>query len=290
MARLQEVVELAPRSADEVKEAYKSTSLRARRKRALEHDKSGLPREGHVAAYCEALKSSERSLHRLPLGMESRLWQVYLDFVHQDQSRTREALVQLTGFYRNNADMLVRLGRFAADSNENALAIRAWKSALDADPALTRDVIESVRQQQAINLSEVLPDNPAVYRRVADYLVSQPTSDFELASRSLERLSCEACNSMKEHSDCHRLAGDLAFVLGCDDRAFEHYNTAIECLPTNADLRLHVIDRLRARGLADQARRSARVAKKVVPHDPRFDQVIKQIADEELRDSNQNSE
>ncbi len=286
MARLQEVVKLAPTSADEAIEAYKSTGVRARRKRSLERDKAGLPREDQVPAYREALESSQRSLHRLPLGMESRLWQVYLDFVHQDAARTREALVQLTRFYRNNARMLVRLGRFAADSNENALAISAWRSALTADPGLTRDVIESVMQQEAIELSEVLPEDPSVYRRVADYLVAKPTSDRKLASLSLERLSCEACNSKKERAGCLRRAGDLAFTVGYDDQAFDYYRAAIEFLPTDADLRLHVIERLHSRGRLDQARRFARRGRSIFPENDRFQMLIEEIADEEIQDAN----
>lgn len=287
-ARLQEVAELAPQSADEAIEAYKSTGVRARRKRAMDQEQAGLSSETQVDGYRKTLASSERSLDRLPLGMESRLWQVYLDFVHRDNARTHEAIVQLCQFFRSNAPMLVRLGRFAADSGDSDIAIGIWKSALESDPNTIDQVIASVEQHEGIELIEVLTEDPMVNREVGEYLLGKQSTEDGLTKQVLAGLACETCVTKQETAACLKLAGDLAFTMGRHDRAIENYEQAIRCLPTDAALHLHIIGRLRLMGRRDQARKLARAARRILPEDTRFGEIIHEIASEETSNAEGN--
>lgn len=277
-ARLLDTLELEPRSMEEAVAAYQSTSVLTRRLRKT-GEESGSETSPAFQSYRDALTSSEQSLRRLPLGLEARLWQVYLDFVHQDKTRTREGLTQLKQYYRNNGPMLLRLGRFAADSLEKDLAIGFWTSALKAKPDLAGDLSAVLQEQSLVSLSEIVTDDATLNRIVGKILDQQTELEYDLANRTLQNLDCLSCSSNQEKALCLRLAGNLAFKTGQYERAFDYYDSAIKFAPTDATLRVLQIDRLRSQDKRQEALDAARLARSALPDDLRFDEIIREMAE-----------
>ncbi len=103
-ARLIETAEARPASVEAAQKAYDQTGIIMRRKHwYLSQRQSSNAGESNGAAdfpvpelaaqrYQSILDLSRKSLRRLPLGMESRTWQLYLDYVHgnKDQSDTSD--------------------------------------------------------------------------------------------------------------------------------------------------------------------------------------------------------
>ena len=286
-ARLSELLEANPKDQDEILAAYRQTGFALRRMKWRDAQKAG----GQPPAvdrgdrrYGQVLAASENLLRRLPLGMEARAWQVYLDFIHRDEQRTHEAINQMRQFYRHNQGTLILLGNYAADSGENETAIELWRTALEVAPVAIPQVIEAVEKYNDIELVDVLPSNPIVFRGVGNHLIRTGKENDLLMLRALKEIACDQCESKGERSACQQLGGDMAYKLGQYDQAFEHYKSAIQLTPTDAQLHLKYIRRLRDQDRRREALVAARRARLLIPEDLRFTAFIQQMAAQDLEE------
>lgn len=288
-ARLEEVTAARPESEDEIVDLYRGTEPHIRRLQ-WRQDEAGsvmatpvstsLP-EGSAFHYQQALEQSVRTLLVCPLDPEARVKQIYLDFVHQDRELTRTALQQLRQFYGNNPIELIKLGTFAADSEELDVAIDAWRSAISTQPKFTSQAIQLANARQEIDFRDVLPDQPVNYRAAARHLIDKGLAIEDFLKESQQKIACDTCEFLAERARCEELAGDIAFALNEFPEAFAAYRKGIEFVPTNPNLRLKLINRMRAQG-NEEWRVEARKARRVMPTDDRFDKLIKKYAQEEI--------
>ena len=292
-ARLAETREANPESDEEILEVYKGTSVLQRRLRwrqsAGDLDVNQTSTFGATKKstkyYQLALQNAAQSLLTLPLDGQARATHVYLDFVHQDPALTKTSLQHMAQFYRNNPALMMRIARFAADSNESELATTAWKSALLLEPVYTAKVIQLTNEREDIDFKDVLPDQPKNYRAAARYLIDQATPADDFLSQAYDSIACEESILMSERCDCEALAGDIAYTIGRTSEAFQRYRKAVALVPENANVRLKFIRRLREKGMIADARKEARWGRTITPSDDRFDRAIKEMAKWDLEDA-----
>lgn len=232
--------------------------------------------------YEDVLNNSLASLRRLPLGIESRTWQLYFDFVHQDSNRSDQAISQLVQMYTGNPEMLMRLGRHAIAAGDEQLAKKLWRRSLVRDSRLALPVLQLVQDQGQIDIQTVLPSDPVVFRRVTRHLLDQGRATEPLLKQARKEIACDSCTSNKSKSACHRLGHDIAYKLGEYDDAFDQLRMAIELTPTDKRLHLLYVSRLRESGRTTNARIAAQRARILFPDEARFDRFIREIAAQEL--------
>ncbi len=300
-ARLAEVIESDPPSMEDVAAAYRNTSPAIRRLRWNDRDQSTaepkLAVESEVdsiAGYRRSLDLSTRIFVQLPLSIEARAAQVYLDFIHRDIRRTQSALQQLATLQTRDPDGLIKLAILAADGGELEIAKAQWKKAIAQKPHLTHRAIEFVQSRSDVTLDDVIPNLPENQRRTAWYLLANADNDPvlkaqapEFLQRALEKVDCQACDSKRERADCEELCGDILYSLDRTEDSFQHYVTAIEEQPADPNLRVKLIGRLRYAGKKEAALLAARRARRALPKQPRFQQIIDAMAAQDLRDAAQ---
>jgi O-antigen ligase/tetratricopeptide (TPR) repeat protein len=291
-ARLAEVEAARPRTFDQAAEYYLATGPTTRR--LLHRRPNGSSADDQVnlvsfrqsaqdESYRPALDLYALALRLRPFDIDARFGQVDLDFVEGDSNRTEALLTQLGTLLHNTPQELIRLGRYAAESGHGELASRLWHTALIKDPNSTRRVMGQVRQYAEIHLADVIPNEPRVMRAAAS-MILRNTEGFEQSflATSLEGLDCGQCQTNQQRADCLELSGDIAFALDRQDRAFQDYDDAINRVPDNANLRIKLIGRLRQSGRQSEARQQARSGRLTNRSDERFDQVIADMAKEDL--------
>ncbi len=281
-ARLVEATATNPQSASQAQAAYQDTDLMRRRtnwyaglnqnSRDQASNPSSLASSPEPAGdlYQSVLDLSAQSLRRLPLGMEARAWQIYLDFIHQDQTRSEQAIAQLAEIYQGNPLILERLGSHAAVAGDVDLATNLWRSVLELDPSRALRILDLVQERSDIDLLAVLPSDSTVFRRITRRMIERGTATDEVLQRATVEIDCEDCETKKQKSDCHRLAADIAYQLKDMDVAFQQLVTAIELTPANSKLHLSYVQRLRESGQNSAARVAARRARQQFPDDKRF--------------------
>jgi len=287
LARLTDTAAALPQNASEANLAYQRTDITARRKEwhARSDDSVGnIVSEQANELYQSTLNSSSQSLRGLPLGMEARTWQLYLDFVHQDRNRSEQAIAQLAQIFKGNAKMLELIGSHAAVSGDVERAASLWRNSLELSPDQALEVLDLVQAQDDIALLDVLPADKTVFRIIARQLVDRKKASRELLERASKEIHCDDCETKKEKADCHQLAGDIAYQLHDLDLSFDQYRTAIELTPIRSKLHLTYIQRFRENDRKYDALVAARRARILFPKDNRFDRIIKEMAAEELRD------
>lgn len=291
-ARLMDAAAADPRTAEEATNAYQQTSVMALREnwyaRSAADPDNGPPpaitSEPAAELYQAILDNSRESLLRLPLGMEARTWQLYFDFVHGDPARAEQAITQLAQIYTGNPLMLERLGLHAAAAGDTERASSLWYRALELDPQRTGRVLNRVLERDDIPLLDVMPPNHTVFRFVTRWMVDRGRANEELLHLAENEIKCGQAETKKEKADCLRLAADIAYELGDLDESFQRLRAAIELTPLDARLHMIYIERLRASDRNTEARTAAQRGRLLFPNDPRFEHVIRELANEALRE------
>ncbi len=291
-ARMAETAATNPQTPLQARAAYQRTDLMTRRSAwhasrnqnsTAQNESSRVPAaEPASDLYQSILNHAAQSLQRLPLGMEARAWQLYLDFIHQDQPRSEAAIAQLSEIYKGNPLILERLGRHAAASGDFELATSLWRTALEIDPDRALRILDLVQSRSEIDLLAVLPANEKVFRSVARRMVDRGIATEDFLKRATDEIKCDDCITNKQKADCHRLAADIAYQLKDMDLAFQQMLAAIQLTPTNSRLHITYVQRLRENGRITNARAAANRARQLFPDDARFDRIIKEIVAKEL--------
>ena len=281
-ARLQDVISRNPTTAEESSELYRLTN--ALNRRSMNKLRPIANESRVIEAYRIPLNHYGTSLKALPLGLENRAGQLYLDFVEPNPKRTKQLIEQLALMHQNKPKTLVLLGQFAANSQHDETAIDLWNQALSLKPDYCGQVIELTKQHDQISLDSAIPKTPESTRAAARLLLSsndEARSSYFL--HAIDEIACETCGSFEEKAKCLELRGDIAFDLGRMDLAFEQYGQAIENTPTDANLRLKLVRRLRSQGRNSKALIEARKGRHVLGTDVRFDDIIQRMASEDLK-------
>ena len=281
-ARLFEVIQSNPSSVEESSRIYQMTNAVNRRTKPT--DESRANQAEVVEAYRVSKKLYERSLRQLPLGIVNRSGQLYLDFVDPNPDQTQQVMQQLQSLYHKKPKTLILLGEFAANSKYETYAAQMWRDAVRLNPAYTEKVIKLSNAYPDISIKDVIPEDAASTRKATSYVLrtNEPGAEEYLAE-AVERLDCSACESLEEKADCYSLSGDVAYRLGQYDSAFGKYHEAIKHAPANGNIALKLVKRLRTQGRNPESLMEARKARARVPNDQRFDEVIKQMAADDLR-------
>lgn len=296
LARLAEYNAARPTSLSEAEEVYEATGRKLRRlvhrntgsRLRPELDRARLAFSESVDAYSSARQNYERSLRARPLDLNARLGLLQLDFVQPDHVLTQRLLEQLGRFCDNNAGLLVEIGSYAADSGHDPLAAKLWQSAASRDVNLMSPIFDLAALYPSIMVADVLPPLPRANRVAASKILNQTDrASWHLLPKLLEGLGCDQCESMQEKAVCHSLAGDIHFALQEYDDAFEQYVTSISMTPTDANLRLKVIRRMREGGRRRDALYQARLARREIPNDIRFQELITAMAESDIRELEQ---
>lgn len=293
-ARLVEVEAAQPRTFDQAAEIYLATGPNSRRllhRRPVDDNQINLisfRQSAEDESYRPAFDLYARSLRLRPLDVDARLGQIQLDFVESDRQRTEQLIGQLAALFHNTPEQLIRLGGYAAESDLPQLAGRLWGTALDKQRSVTPRVMEMIRQHDQVKLADVIPQDAAAMR-LAARMILRDGEGFEqdFLNLAIEGIDCGQCETNQERAACLELSGDIAFALGQHDRAFEDYVAAINRVPDDADLRVKLISRLRETGRQTEARRQARSARLTNSDDTRFDQIITEMAKEDLENLQQ---
>lgn len=285
--RLEEVTAAAPATAAEAVVLYDATRPSERRlawRRPI-LGANAIPAipvlDPKDAKYDGILAASQKSLLACPLAPEPRKWQLYLDFVHRDRSRSDAAVSQLTQFYRGNPEMLVRLAELAAGGEDYLRAAELLSSAITLSAEYTSDALEMTDRWDALSLEEILKDKPEAWRSVASDLLERRPTNTRLLNKCRESLECESCETNRERAECEASAAGLALQTDEQEIAFEHYQTAIKLSPVDVQLRYEFVRSLQKAGRRKEARRQAQIARDVLPDEGRFDTIIQQMADED---------
>lgn len=291
-ARMEEVKAARPETVEQAAEYYQATGPTARRMlNRIGVDRStdsqiklvGLRRNTKNESYRRAFELYTQAIRKRPLDLTARAHQLYLDFLNQDQSRTALLLGQLKVLYRNNPEQLTVLGGFAADSSEKELACEFWRSALTKDQNLTPRVLAMVREHDDIGVREVIPEIPKAVRIAAKTILHRDDRDsFDYLGEVIDGIACDQCVSVQEKASCHELGGDIGYALGQNKRAFTEYARAVALTPKDGILRMKMVRRLRESGHQREALICARIGRRLIPEDVRFDEFIKKMAQEDL--------
>lgn len=284
--RLDEVTAAEPATAEEATQQYQATDLLERRlpwrRQLLDSGETGQPSASDLA-YLPIVETANASMLSLPLGPQSRKWQVYLDFAHRDVARSDAALEQLQQFYRNNPQMLLRLAVFAGDGGNERKAIELFRAAVELHPPTVAQVLKTATRFPNIATVELLTDDPVVWRIALSEELAKEQQSTSLLRQSLAKLDCVSCQSKEELAQCEFLTGEAALLLGDHETAFEHFFEAIDNRPTDADLRFKIVSRLKEAGRQKEALHHAREGRRITPDDPRFERIIQWMAEDELR-------
>jgi len=163
-----------------------------------------------------------------------------------------------------------------------------WRDSLLKDQNLVLKVMEFTKGYDEISISDVIPDSPLQMRIASRHILRKHDQDaWSFLPVGLQGIRCDQCDTLSEKANCHTLAGDIHFALEQYELAFSEYANATELTPTDANLRLKFIRRLRETGRSKAALLQARIGRVMIPEDPRFDQWIKQMAEKDLEELRQ---
>jgi tetratricopeptide (TPR) repeat protein len=224
--------------------------------------------------YDDAYRLAKQTLKILPLSREARANILYLDFVPQDPSITRSNLEQLEKLFRRQSATLIDIGRFAADSGENELAVSAWRGALILQPRRTPSVLELISQYEQYSAADVLPSDPQVFRYAAPVFLRDVESYQPALQRARAELRCDTCPTNAERSICEELLGDIELALNQPASGFARYREAIRLAPRRRDVWRKLIDSLQQHGYRELSREAAVQAQAKFPRDENFKKLV----------------
>lgn len=263
--RVADVQAANPKSQEAAIRLYRSTSKINRRLRK----EPSIP----VLAndyYRQAAQYARLSLERLPLGIESRMWSIYLDFVDPGESTTVEAVNQLAAIYRNDPDRLISLGQTAAESRLDQAAVELWRRALLLRPDRVFEIANIVSRMPSYRLSAIVPETHGNYAIALPLLLRDPGQNREAITGSLQIIRLDQAQSSDELSRLNQITAQAAIVAGRPDLATERLRAAVSFSPGDAKLRTQWIRHLRQYESPEEAAREEGAAKLIFAGDSRF--------------------
>ncbi len=276
--RLTEVLEKRPETAEDVERLFDETKPVERKHQGLQLSPTVTQR------YTDAMDCYNESLVSRPLGVNARAGKLYLGFLQDNPDQSRATINQLFTLHRNNPSTLLLLGEYAANRNQFDQAAKLWETASLEQSNMTVKAISLSQRYDQIPLASVIPHQPKAVRIAAQkLLLSDDQQAIDFLSHAYDEVACDQCDSLESKATCLSLRGDIAYKLQRYDDAFQQYAAAIDCNPSNASIRLKLVQKLREQGHYAKARRAAQMGRDAIPAEKRFSSLIKAIADDEVR-------
>jgi O-antigen ligase/tetratricopeptide (TPR) repeat protein len=284
--RLAETLEWRPVSIEQAGEIYAKTSLN---ERGLDYPPplAAMTRDPlkSIQHYQDAWNTSLAGMANCPLGQASRATLVQLQSVLEPQPETAAAIEHLAKFYSTEPTRLVRLGKRAFMIGDYESAISTFRDSISLRPTVTSSLMPLLRvNQDTLPLQKVIPDNSrAIEMAAADVLHwDNPDNDFlRLAATSID---CDRASNLSDRAKCHALLSRIHFALEDFESAAETGEEAIRLMPDEPRYRVQLIEQFLIAGNRKDALRHARLGRKTIPSDKRFQQFIDRIAEAERKE------
>ncbi|MCD0458741.1 O-antigen ligase family protein [Roseiconus lacunae] len=279
--RLQSVAGMNLESREDLRDAYVRTGVSARRKawRNRPGEAIELP-----AQYEVAVRATEASLKRMPLGFESRGQLVALDFVHRRRESSHQALLQLYALQKRNPGQLARVAKLAVDGGDTALAARAWRDATQLKPIRSKEAVDFARSDPSISISDLISDAPECQRIAVGHALSLESESPEQVEQlnafltdAVGLLDCESCIKDIERTNCEQILADALLHVGRSSESIEHLREAVRFYPASVKLRVKLIRRVVQFGTTSDALELAQQAKQDFPEERSFQVLIDQM-------------
>ncbi|TWT52104.1 O-Antigen ligase [Allorhodopirellula solitaria] len=293
-ARLAETREWRPQSAAEMGDIYEQLDLS---NHTLPYPpESSIVRQESLSSwkhYNDAWQTSLETLQICPLaqaprGSLLRLFPIIRSGESLPSGGTvnaeavaHAAAEHLLVFYNGNPSRQFALGEASIRRGDFEAATEGLRAALEADPALTAEVMQLVQDNPELDVKEVIPDSPRVMRSAASRVLQWEQPDPEFLRRAVKTVGSEKDAPLETRAHCEELLGRIHFYLDEIEPAKEHYRQAIRMAPEKFIYRVDYINQLLERGLKSEALRQSRIGRNALPDKPQFQQFIDQIAESE---------
>lgn len=128
---------------------------------------------GQDSPYTNAYRSANASLRSRPLGLTPRMNQVILEFVHQSPQRSRIAIRQSAGLFRNTPELQLRFGSTAANHHDYETAISAWQRTIAIDENMLGRVLGRAMRFPEFPIHDLVADQPELMEKANEFLRSR---------------------------------------------------------------------------------------------------------------------
>lgn len=301
--RLSEAMEWKPQTEEELRNYFQETDLV---NRSLPYPPQGSDRyrgaprsHGH---YQDAWRTSVVSLTHCPLGQTPRGDLLRLKpLVFHDGIKSKSvsgadgsseagtseeianiAVEQLLTFYAGNPQRLMTLGTESLNRQDIHRAESAFRLALKANPQSATQVMRLLREHPEANVSNAIPDESTAMRLAAAQYLSWPNPDPKFLRHCLKFVRCGEGATLQQRANCEALTGRIHFYLEAPEEGKSHFRRAIQLAPDVASYRIELIEYLLNLGLdkeKNEAMAQARLGRKSIPDDNRFQQFIDKNAE-----------
>jgi len=297
--RLLESVEWRPRTTEELSKVFAQTNLA---NRVLPYPpETDVPRYGNPPSYqhyLDAWRTSLELLSRCPLAQSPRgdLLRLQPIVFHEDENDESPnlasvaspstspkimadfAVEHLITFYGGNPQRLMTLGNESLKRGDLKRAEAAFRRALATNPNYAGDVMKQLKGHPNADVASAIPETSEAMKRAAASYLSWQNPDPRFLRRCLEIVRCHADATLPQRAQCEALRGKIHFYLESPEKGIEAYLSAIRFVPDQANFRLELIEYLLSFGRKTEAMAQARLGRASLPENPRFQQIIDQIA------------
>ena len=159
-----------------------------------------------------------------------------------------------------------------------------WRNLLKHRPRYAASLLKTADQYPSVDFVDCLPEDAKVYENVVAEIILRKNHQYDaLLPKFIEGLDCTNTGTIGEKVRCLRLRALANRSIGRLELAKTSFAEAIEIDADNARLRLEYISILRESGDREGALMQARIGRYLDANDARFDQVIRQMAEDDLK-------
>ncbi|MEM9364985.1 MAG: O-antigen ligase family protein [Planctomycetota bacterium] len=231
--------------------------------------------------YQQAWSTCLTGIQACPLNQRFRSQLFLLSAVGIDDRVALTVTDQLRQFSPKNAPRLARLASRALGLNEIPIAEACYRQALAAQPRFAPSMLDEILNVPELNLDSLLPGDPEVSYHIATGLIQRKGVSQDLLLRLASEVSQRSVTSVAERAQTEFLVGRLVRRAGKIRESLAHFQEASRLEPDRAEYRMELIDTLRRSGDRREALQQARMGRRVLPDDARFENVIREMAEED---------
>lgn len=234
--------------------------------------------------FASAATANRDALLCCPLNRQRRIDLVTLDFASGGDDPLA-ITHQLSSLYALSPTAMLQIARTCGDAGWQDSAKNLYQTALSCSPGITSKVMEAAANIGDLRLAELLPDDAVAHQQAARFALADAAANQELLAylAKADLVDGGDVKNPETRSRTLLLAADVSFAVGDTFKSLTQYEGAIAANPSSSKARLVFIARLVELDRSDEAKMQARIGRRANPDDKRFDQVIAEIARNELR-------
>ncbi len=230
-------------------------------------------------ALSHARSNAVAALVASPQSDQATLELVKLDFAGGDPRQTEALLANAARLRSRNSNTLRSIGDLAAQSQAWTLAAESWRRAITLSPSISHAILTSVDKNSPLTADQIVPDEPAAMAVAATLELTRERPSVGLLTRALEVFRQSMPEDRGEKVTRLRLIARILTKRDQPAQAAQALADAIALTPGDTETRYQYVVALKAAGNIPEARRQARTGRQLAPQDPRFDQLIAQMAE-----------